>query len=156
MTDPERHVDTSNKSLPNQSSSPSKGDNTGGGDTNADLLAALVDMKPAAPSEEFERRMAALFDEVQPSPAIWRRQIAAWQAVAACFLCGLGGFGASRYFQETVLVPQPETRTEYYIIPPASPIVRSAFDLTDPAPFREAASPPIQVVIQTADWDQQS
>ncbi len=116
----------------------------------------LNEMKPAAPSEEFERRMAALFDDSRPRPAFWRRGIALWQVAAACLLCGFAGFAASDYLQERNPIPTPEIRTEYYMIPVQGPAVRSAFDLTDPTPYQSAASPPIQVIIQTADWEQQS
>jgi len=116
----------------------------------------LADMKPAAPSEDFEKRMATLFEDVEPRPAIWRRGIAAWQAAAACVLCGFGGFGASNFFQEPPLVQPPEVRTDHDIRPVNKPAVRSAFDLTDPTPFNAAASPAIQVIIETADWDDPS
>ncbi len=116
----------------------------------------LTEMKPAAPSEEFERRMTTLFDEVRPRPAIWRRNIAAWQAVAACLLCGFGGFGASHFLREPAPISSPEIRTEYHIAPVQQPAGRSAFDLTDPTPFKAAASPAIQVIIETADWKDNS
>ena len=117
----------------------------------------LGEMKPAAPSEDFERRMAALFEDVVPKPAIWRRGIAVWQAAAACLLCGFGGFGASNYFQASPPVQPPENRTEQEITPVHKPAVRSAFDLTDPTPYKAAAaSPAIQVIIETADWDDHS
>jgi hypothetical protein len=118
----------------------------------------LERMKPAPPSENFERRMAALFEDAQPRPALWRRNIAAWQAVAACALCAFGGFGASRFLHGPAPAPvsQPEIRTNSDPALVQRPPVRSAFDLTDPTPFKAAASPAIQVIIETADWDDHS
>lgn len=118
----------------------------------------LGQMKPAPPSEDFERRMVALFEDVQPRPALWRRNIAAWQAIAACALCAFGGFGASRFLHEPAPAPaaQPDIQTNHDPAPVHQPAVRSAFDLTDPTPFKAAASPAIQVIIETADWEDHS
>jgi hypothetical protein len=116
----------------------------------------LNEMKPAAPSEEFERRMATLFEEVTPRPAIWRRGVAVWQAVAACLLCGFSGFAASNFLNEQSPLPEPEIRTEYYMIPAQGPVVRSAFDVTEPPQYQEASSSLVQVVIETFDSEQQS
>jgi len=116
----------------------------------------LNEMKPAAPSEEFERRMATLFNDVAPRPAFWRRGIAMWQVAAACLLCGFAGFTASNFLHEQQPIPDPEIRTEYYMIPMDGTAIRSAFDLTDPPLYQSAASPPVHVVIQTFEGEQQS
>ena len=116
----------------------------------------LSEMKPATPSEEFERRMTTLFEEIRPQPAIWQRGIAAWQAAAACLICGFAGFAASNFFQEAAPVQSPEIRTDHDVEPVHKPAVRSAFDLTDPTPCKAAASPAIQVIIETADWKDNS
>jgi hypothetical protein len=110
-------------------------------------------MIPAAPSENFERRMSNLFEANRPRPRLWQRRIAAWQAVAACVFCSVGGFGASVFVQEPAAVPEPSVQTEHRVHPPQPASARSAFDLTDPSPFKSAASPPIQVVIENAKWE---
>ena len=116
----------------------------------------LNEMKPAAPSEEFERRMAALFENARPRPAFWRRGIVVWQAAAACMLCGVSGFAASNYLRAQTPIPEPQIRTEYYVIPATGHAVRGAFDLTDTIAYRSAAPPPMQVIIETFEGGQRS
>ena len=114
----------------------------------------LSDQEVAKGHPDFDARMNRLFQTTpRGRPAIMRRRVALWQAVAVSFLMGgLGYWMGSPQVTMVPASPPSEYVTTMYIIETQSGSVRNAFDVPpDIEPFFRPPAPPVSMVVPASN-----